>query len=270
MRFGFRRSGGRIPRDIRPALDAFDEWAAAQGHRPATRRMRRTTIRALYAGAGLHRVEQLRQRHVTALLARPDLSASSRRTYAITMRAWLRWSGLRLEVPVPRVPKGTPRPARLAGIDAAMLAAPQPVRAWIALGRYAGLRAGEVARLRAEDVDLVGESMRVQGKGGQLAVVWVHPLLARELVAHVQRVGHGRLWDVNSQQVSRRAGVLLRTHTAADRFHQLRHYFGTEVYQQTGDIRKAQAALRHASSGTTEIYAQLLDDDLRAAVAMVR
>jgi site-specific recombinase XerD len=43
--------------------------------------------------------------------------------------------------------------------------------------------------------------------------------------------------------------------------HSLRHSFATVLYNQTGDIRLVQQALRHQHVSTTEIYAQV--DPLR-------
>lgn len=257
------------PALVSEAVPEWDAWCRQRGHRPKTREVRCCVVRAVYKRAGLELVDELTDQHAAEYLGR-ELSPASRRTYAVSLRAWQAWTGLDLDVAVPHVPRGLPRPARLAGINAAMLAAPQPVRCWIALGRYAGLRAGEVALLRGDDVDLVAGVMRIEGKGGQLGTMAISPQLARELAPHVEASDGGRLWEVKSCQVSARAGRLLREHHAAGRFHELRHYFGTSIYQSTGDILRAQRALRHASPTTTTIYALLADEQLAAAVAMVR
>jgi site-specific recombinase XerD len=48
--------------------------------------------------------------------------------------------------------------------------------------------------------------------------------------------------------------------------HTLRHTFATRLYNQTGDIRLVQTALRHEHLSTTEIYAHLDPVRLRQAV----
>jgi integrase/recombinase XerD len=126
-----------------------------------------------------------------------------------------------------------------------------------------------VAGLRGEDVDAAGGVLYVDGKGGQRAAVPLHPRLGAALAPWVEASSGGRLWPASPHTVSRRAGRILREHGAADRFHQLRHFYGTAVYQATGDLYRAQRALRHASPATTQVYAQLADDALRAAVAAV-
>jgi len=54
----------------------------------------------------------------------------------------------------------------------------------IALAAQCGLRRGEVARLRREDVvpDLLGHCLRVVGKGGHIRNVPLPDLLARDLL----------------------------------------------------------------------------------------
>ena len=48
--------------------------------------------------------------------------------------------------------------------------------------------------------------------------------------------------------------------------HALRHYFGTEVYRATRDIRVTQTLLRHRSVSSTMIYAHVSQRDVEAAV----
>ena len=49
-------------------------------------------------------------------------------------------------------------------------------------------------------------------------------------------------------------------------FHALRHYFGTEIYRATKDIRVTQVLLRHQSVSSTQIYAHVSARDVEAAV----
>ena len=48
--------------------------------------------------------------------------------------------------------------------------------------------------------------------------------------------------------------------------HSLRHYFGTEVYRKTRDIRVTQVLLRHRSVSSTMIYAHVSQRDVERAV----
>lgn len=252
------------------AVASWVDALQAAGMRPATVELRTGTIRALYKHAGALHVDHVELVDVRAFIGRPSLAPASRRVYAASWRAWATFTGLPTIERLPRAPMGVPRPARVSGVDAAQLAAPPMVAAWIACGRWAGLRASETANLRAEDVDAVAGVLYVDGKGGQRAAVPLHPKLAAVLEPFVEDcAGRGRLWDAVPHKVSLMAGAYLREHGAADRFHQLRHYYGTAVYRQTGDLLRTQRALRHASPMTTTIYAQLGDAALAEAIASI-
>jgi len=49
-------------------------------------------------------------------------------------------------------------------------------------------------------------------------------------------------------------------------FHALRHYFGTALYRATKDLRLTQVAMRHRSASSTELYTQVGERDVEAAV----
>jgi integrase len=263
-----------IPTDngARPVALELERWAdrlRAAGRARETVAVRVRVVRALYRDLGALEVGAVDEAGAERWIGRAGLSAATRRQYAVTWRQWCQWIGTPTDLPIPRAPRGVPRPARLAPLTSAQLAAPPLEAAWIACGRWAGLRASEVAGLRGEDVDAAGGVLYVDGKGGQRAAVPLHPRLGAALAPWVEASSGGRLWPASPHTVSRRAGRILREHGAADRFHQLRHFYGTAVYQATGDLYRAQRALRHASPATTQVYAQLADDALRAAVAAV-
>jgi len=48
--------------------------------------------------------------------------------------------------------------------------------------------------------------------------------------------------------------------------HALRHSYAVELYRQERDIRAVQKQLRHASIQTTQKYADVLDEDIRAQI----
>ena len=51
--------------------------------------------------------------------------------------------------------------------------------------------------------------------------------------------------------------------------HALRHFYGTEMYRGTKDIRVTQVALRHQSVSSTQIYAHVSERDVEDAVERV-
>ena len=250
-------------------LAAWADRLRAAGMRPKTVELRTGVVRAAYRDSGVRLVGELSPELAAAWIGRPGLSANTRRVYAVSWRQWARHVGLPADLVIPRAPRGLPRPALAAGVAAAQLGADPLVAAWIACGRWAGLRAAEVAGLRGEDVDASSGTLFILGKGGQLAAIPLDPRLAAVLAPYVSASGGGALWDAGPTAVSARAGAVLRAHGAADRFHQLRHFYGTAVYRGTGDLLRAQRALRHASPATTIVYAQLGDEALREAIALV-
>ena len=51
--------------------------------------------------------------------------------------------------------------------------------------------------------------------------------------------------------------------------HATRHSYAVEVYRRTRDLRLTQRLLGHSSVTTTQVYADVLDQDVRDGVEMV-
>jgi site-specific recombinase XerD len=51
--------------------------------------------------------------------------------------------------------------------------------------------------------------------------------------------------------------------------HASRHSYAVEIYRKTKDLRLTQRLLGHASPNTTQVYASLLDDDVRRGVEAI-
>jgi integrase/recombinase XerD len=51
--------------------------------------------------------------------------------------------------------------------------------------------------------------------------------------------------------------------------HSTRHSYAVEVYRKTRDLRLTQRLLGHSNVATTQVYASLLDEDLRRGVEKV-
>lgn len=129
-----------------------------------------------------------------------------------------------------------------------------------------GVRVHELAGLNDRDVDLVGDTIRVRGKGKRERIV---PLgrFAREAIRayrtllkddpdrgalFVGRDG-GRISTRGLQRIMkpylRHAGLDLRLTP-----HKLRHSFATHLLNRGADLRSVQQMLGHKSLGTTQIY----------------
>lgn len=157
-------------------------------------------------------------------------------------------------------------------LSASLAIAGADERAMIVLGRFAGLRAAEIAGahrryLRGPNG---AEVIRLRGKGGKWRELPAHPE-----VASVLRARDG--WVFPSPV---REGVPILPGTVSAKLrdllpepwtaHTLRHAFASDVYARTRDIRLVQEWLGHADPRTTARYVQVHRDrsvigDLRLA-----
>jgi integrase/recombinase XerD len=139
-----------------------------------------------------------------------------------------------------------------------------------------GLRSGEVAALRLEDIDWRSGELAVLGKGpklerlplphdvGQAVASWLRRgrprCPAREVITRI-RAPHGPLSSTGIyaivQSACARAGV------ASLHPHQLRHTVATEMLRSGAGLHEIGQVLRHAGPLTTAIYAKVDRDGLR-------
>ncbi|MCL1871939.1 MAG: tyrosine-type recombinase/integrase [Promicromonosporaceae bacterium] len=199
------------------------------------------------------------------------------------MQAFFRFlleEGIRQDDPSARlkpikVPRTRPRPFTAAQIEA-MLASGcyRKTRVMILLGFFHGLRAHEIAKFHADDIDLDRDVLRVDGKGGVVRYIPIHPLLRAEAAFMPTEgywfpsdndEGHVR-WDTVSaliRRAKRRAGIRDPRLTG----HSTRHGFATQLLRTGADLRTVQELLGHASLATTQIYTEVDEDMMAAAVA---
>lgn len=171
-----------------------------------------------------------------------------------------------------------PRPASDADIGVALLTAPQPLRAWIALAAFCGLRCMEIANM---DRAWVRDNQRpavldVIGKGGKRRIV---PLPARVL-EELHAAGmppRGWLWtrmDGNPGppspvRVSERINKHLHQQGIPCTAHALRHRFGTILYRKTRDPLAVAQVMGHASVDTTKGYVLVDPYDAASAIEAI-
>lgn len=141
----------------------------------------------------------------------------------------------------------------------------------IRLGAECGLRRGEIARVRGDDVlrDACGFTLRVHGKGGRYRVVPLSDELAAELTEHgdgwVFASSHGG--HLHPRYVNE---LLNRVLPEGFGPHSLRHRYASRVYAETGDILMVSTLLGHSSVTTTQIYCRIPDKGLHRAAASAR
>ncbi len=193
-----------------------------------------------------------------------------------------------LEVQLPKPEKQLPRFMTTAQVET-LLEAPakseksKQAPSWMAARDAAimelfystGMRLSELVGLDVKDVDPVGESARVFGKGAKERICPVgRPALeAISRYRHSARVHEGPLFlNKSRRRISARSvNFLLKLRLAqaglpADLSpHKLRHSFATHLLDNGADLRSVQALLGHASLSTTQIYTHVTVERLKAA-----
>lgn len=207
-------------------------------------------------------------------------NSNTRSTYYIGLQAWSRWlvtRGHRPDNPLdglrkPRAPKGQPRPVSNLALYRLLGTPMSPrCRAMVLLACYQGLRVSEVARVRGQDVDTEQGVLRVVGKGNKPATLPLHPEIA-ELAERMPRHGWwfpcrddarrpvvGRTVTSHISEAMRRANIPGTPHS-------LRHWYGTSLLRGGADLRIVQSLMRHSSLATTQVYLEVTDTELAAAV----
>lgn len=216
---------------------------------------------------------------LTDWLADPTWSQWTRVTYHGHVRGFFRWACAgedphldwdpSADLARPRNPNRVPHPVTEEELSAALSRSDRRWRLVIFLASYAGLRAGEISRLRREDV--TEEQIRVvKGKGGRDAVLPTHPsvwaLVADMPAGLLVRTRTGR--QFTGDQLS----VMARHHFDSIgmpevHLHRFRHRYATALLRAGSDIRIVQELMRHSSLATTAGYLQVTSEQKVKAVA---
>jgi hypothetical protein len=172
--------------------------------------------------------------------------------------------------PLPKVMTASEEEALLSVIDN------ERDRAAIGLGRWAGLRAHEIATLEVGDIDVDLLILRVKGKGGKHAEVAISNRLWDMLDQAIrkrplQATHEFFLWDKRNPEkgIKRQAlnkmlaGYCQKAGIRHVTVHMLRHSFLTNYFREIGDLGKVQKAARHSKIETTTIYTHLTTEDQR-------
>lgn len=259
--------------DDETAMKLYDDDMVFRNLLPGTRAVRARYIGKLSREIGLANVTE---QNLTAWLSRPTLGPKSRGVLISTYHSFYRFAlrgdnGKPIYPPdaegkqflpteniaKPRNHPRHPRPMPNDDIRNALTQASPKVRCWIACGAYEGMRCQEIAFLAREDVsELAGTLEITHGKGSRQRYVPLHPEVLRVLKELPMPIS-GRLWpNETAASVSRKGNRYLHRIGIKATMHQLRHAFGTSVYQASGgDIVLTQGLLGHASIATTQTYA---------------
>jgi site-specific recombinase XerD len=140
-----------------------------------------------------------------------------------------------------------------------------------------GIRLGSLVAINVQDVDITQGTLRIKAKNDAEQLVFLNRQLKKLLISH--RKKHSarpadplflskRERRIGVRQVQFRFSYWLEKAGITRRYsiHSFRHSFATHIYEKTGDLRLTQRALGHKRIQTTEIYAQVSDGRLKAAV----
>jgi len=192
------------------------------------------------------------------------------------------------EVQLPKPERGLPVVLSVAQIDALLglplrLPPDKSSPAWLPLRDAAilelfyscGLRIAELLALDVRDVDFLGDTVRVTGKGSKQRIVPVGgpALTAIQRYRQAAAISSGplflskRLTRITQQAVDQLLKKYLRHSDIPFSIspHKLRHSFATHLLDAGADLRSVQALLGHASLSTTQIYTHVTKERLKQA-----
>jgi len=259
-------------------IDGWDQWMTAAGRPSTTSELRRYHLRRLATAYRERGPFDLTTEDLVAWTAGMEWGADTRRSVRASLRGFYGWAVAAgrlmrdptLALPLIRAPRRTPRPTPDEVLVDALEHAPLRERLMLVIAQRTGLRAGEVARVRREDLvrDVIGSSLHVRGKGARERLVPIDDELARIL----RRLPSGWVFPSGT-----RPGQPLTAHTVSKlmsqalgpgwKAHTLRHRYATLAYSVERDLRAVQELLGHSQVTTTQIYTLVPDDARRRAAA---
>lgn len=203
------------------------------------------------------------------------------------LRSFFRWLEEReiasnrglLQVAMPKVPHGIPKPLTIEKAAAVMEAGGEAELDWVAARDVAvllllygsGLRISEALALKRKDAPFDGRDvLRIVGKGGKERLAPVLPVAQAAIARYVKLCPYPlgadgllflgakggplspRILQLLMQRMREALGL---PETATP--HALRHSFATHLLSAGADLRQIQELLGHASLSTTQVYTEV-------------
>jgi integrase/recombinase XerC len=272
------------PRD--PLIESFlDYLRAERDASPRTLRNYGAELRAFQAWRPMdwRRVDAFGLRAYLAHLNQRRYGRATIQLKMSALRSFFRWlvrqdkiqQNPAVGLTLPRARRRLPRFLSVEQVEA-LLRAPQNPRDRAILETLysSGLRVQELTGLNDDDLDLVGEVVRVRGKGKKER--WA-PLGAPAVRAIQDYLGGRPRAARGPLFVNRRGGRL--TPRSVQRMlkkylrqvgldpsltpHKLRHSFATHLLDAGADLRSVQELLGHANLATTQIYTHVTTERLK-------
>lgn len=257
-------------------IDQFTNYRLNHlAHSKATVKESRTGLRMMATDAAelFPKVEflKLSTKQLEMLLDSYSVSAGTRANRITYLHGFFRWAKRMEMVKVnpcdeierPKLPGANPRPFTLSEAERIFGLCRCPrMFAWMALAYYQGMRVHEIADMKYDWLDLERRTLTIYGKGNKLRVL---PLSADALFAlnqygldyrmpdrHVFLTRNGTPY--RPATISMGMARYLKGCGITKTAHKLRHSFGTNLYEATGDLEIARAGLGHSSLDTTKRY----------------
>ena len=257
------------------------DWLRRTGATPITLRYRRGVLlrlaRAL-PGPLLEATADDVDRWQAAL----TVSVSTLAGYTSHVRQFFKWAVEtgRVDVdpttrlPKTKVPRRQARPVPTADLRVALTCAGEPIRTWLVLAAYMGLRCAEIAGMKREDVTEHDGRLYLSGigKGNKPFRLPVPEHVTPVLQQHLSGRS-GALWRTapggrpsRPKDVSEQVVAFFRAIGMPYSLHQCRHSFGTAMYSQTKDLLLVQDVMRHENPVSTRAYVQTASPETTAAM----
>jgi integrase len=170
---------------------------------------------------------------------------------------------------LPKLPEGRTRYLSPTELKSALEAAPEWMRAPLALAAFTGMRRGELLGLRWVDVDLAGRRVYLrETKNGSLRVLALNGLAVSVLASLPPSTpGDAVLQGVDGQKLSVYTRRLFAGLGIADAsFHSLRHTAASWLVMQGVDLYAVGQLLGHRTPRMTQRYAHLSPQYMAGAV----
>lgn len=253
-------------------INDYALWMTAAGIAGSTLKIYTHYLRRLARSCGQREPADLDVDDLAAFLGSHDWRPETRKSARASMRSFYSWAettGRMQRNPARllravRVPNGVPRPAPDDVLAQGLARArSERDRLMVMLAAYAGLRRAEIARAHTSWV--VSDGLIVQGKGGRVRHVPLHPAVSGRLL----RWPKGYLFPgkIDGHLSPDRVGHILSQLLGAGwTGHTLRHRFATLGYAEERDLLAVQQLLGHSKPETTARYTLVAQRSLTRAV----
>lgn len=262
--------------DLLSGLDDYRAWLRMQMLSPCTVRQR-----IYFATGRLRDWGTLDVSRATIAEWLLQHAGWTRRTYINHLHSLYDWAVEAGHVPAhpvrgikaPRTPKPRPKPLSPAEVRLVLEAAQGDLYVWLQLGRLQGLRAFEIAKIHGRDVD--EQTLFVRGKAGGEHTLPTHPAIWRL----AQDYPRDDFWFPSRYKYREHAseshvGNHVRDHfremgIPSGSIHRMRHTYATELRRAGADTALIQQLMRHANLNTTEVYLQVVTNELESAIRLL-